>query len=319
MLSVVLFGSMSASLKEERGGTVKAVKLTPRVAELLAFLAVRRGRFFQRSELSESLWNQDERDTLSGTVNTALWRLRGAIERPPAKPGDFLVANQVGAIGLNGPCPVLVDVIEFDRLARQANPRALDRGSDADLELMRDAVEMYRDNALADFDRTWALSERERLRNVFLNLAGDLMRAFELRGECDEAIRYAHLILAVDPLREDVHRGLMRQLVSRGQRALALRQFELCRAALLRELSIPPMPETVALYRQIADAAVGLPLRGPALESAARSARPRKPSESAADLDAASPAGAAQHVERARALLAEADSHLKQSLDPVRP
>jgi hypothetical protein len=37
---------------------------------------------------------------------------------------------------------------------------------------------------------------------------------------------------------------------------LALRQFELCRAALKRELAIQPMPETVALYRGIAREAV---------------------------------------------------------------
>jgi len=71
MLSVVLFGSMSASLEEECSGAVRPLKLTPRVAELSPS-GVRRGRFFQRSELIESLWNQDERDTLNGTVNTAL-------------------------------------------------------------------------------------------------------------------------------------------------------------------------------------------------------------------------------------------------------
>ena len=81
------------------------------------------------------------------------------------------------------------------------------------------------------------------------------MHLSELRREYDDAIHYARLVLAVDELREDVHRDLMRYLVCNGQRALALRQFEVCRAALRRELAIQPMNETMAVYRQIADGA----------------------------------------------------------------
>jgi DNA-binding SARP family transcriptional activator len=63
-------------------------------------------------------------------------------------------------------------------------------------------------------------------------------------------------VLDCDALPEDVHRELMRLLACNGQRALALRQFEVCRTLLKNELGIAPMRETVSLYREIASGAV---------------------------------------------------------------
>jgi DNA-binding SARP family transcriptional activator len=54
-----------------------------------------------------------------------------------------------------------------------------------------------------------------------------------------------------DPLREDTHRALMRLHSAQGQRALAMRQYEVCRDLLAGELGIVPLEETQTLYAQI--------------------------------------------------------------------
>ena len=59
------------------------------------------------------------------------------------------------------------------------------------------------------------------------------MQVSTLAQDYSSAIRYAQDMLDRDTLREDIHRELMRLFLLSGQRALALRQFELCRAALL--------------------------------------------------------------------------------------
>src|SRR5262249_46702522 len=43
----------------------------------------------------------------------------------------------------------------------------------------------------------------------------------------------------------------MRFYLGNGQRALAARQYEICRSTLAKELGIPPMEDTRQLYRQI--------------------------------------------------------------------
>jgi DNA-binding SARP family transcriptional activator len=116
----------------------------------------------------------------------------------------------------------------------------------------------YRGDVLAGLTDTWALRERERHRRLLLNALGRLLQLAALAGDWAAGILHAQAILDHDPLREDVHRELMRLYLRNGQRALALRQFEQCRAALRRELAIQPMRETQALYHEIADAALGL-------------------------------------------------------------
>jgi two-component SAPR family response regulator len=219
MLSLVLFGSMSASLCEP--SKKLTLVMTPRSAELLAFLALRRGRFFQRCEIAESIWEQSADDGKLGRVNTALWRLRRAIEQTPRNRGDFLLSNRQGAVGLNGPQPVDVDVGEFERLARHGLAHPLDQLNAGEYESLQSAVALYQDNPLADFTGTWVIKERERIRNLFLDAAGRLMQLSARAGQYDEAIHFARRVLAVDVLREDVHRELIRYLAASGQRASA--------------------------------------------------------------------------------------------------
>jgi len=320
MLSVALFGSMSVSLQSPSG--LRTLTLPPRPAELLALLALGRGRFFLRTDIAESLWGHHEEDATVGSVNTALWRLRQAIEQMPTERGDFLVTNRQGAVGLNGRRPVLVDVAEFEGLTRNGLSKPIEQLTEADCKALRDGIELYRESALADFDDPWALRQRERLRNTYQNAAGRLMQLSELRREYERAIHYARLVLAVDPLREDVQRDLMRYLVHNGQRALALRQFELCRAVLRREFAISPMNETIALCRQIAEGAVLLPKRqtGPSQpEPTARAVSDkhlaRQRAERFAIGESKASAGPAEHILLARTLIAEADDHLQQSLN----
>ena len=57
--------------------------------------------------------------------------------------------------------------------------------------------------------------------------------------------------LALDPLHEPAHRALIRLYADTGDRAAALVQYRECVRALSRELGVPPLPETTALYEQV--------------------------------------------------------------------
>ena len=302
MVRIWLFGSLSVA-SDEAGS--ESVALAGRCASLLAYLALGAGRYFSRAELLGTLWPEGTSATTPGSFNTALWRLRRLIERPPLKHGDLIACDRRGAIGLTGPADIWLDVAEFERLIAPGLAKPPEKLSDADIESLREGVALYKSDILLDFTDDWALREREKHRRNYLNALGRLMQLATIRRDYARGIRYAQSILDSDALREDVHRELMRLYVCNGQRVQALRQFEHCRDLLRRELAIQPMRETLALYQRIADSAIGAAAEEPLPVSASLPMQPPLPlgDERAEDL-----------IESARRNLASADTQLQLSL-----
>jgi DNA-binding SARP family transcriptional activator len=86
---------------------------------------------------------------------------------------------------------------------------------------------------------------------LYLNSLAHLMRTYEHRCDFEKSLACGQRILEEDPLREEIHRAMMRLYLQNGQRALAVRQYQICRDALGDELGISPMEETQALYNQM--------------------------------------------------------------------
>jgi DNA-binding SARP family transcriptional activator len=310
MLRIWLFGSLSIDFGDS-GDAAQAV--AGRSASLLAYLALGHGRTFSRSELLSSLWpERGSSSGSSGSFNTALWRLRRLIERPPHRHGELIVSDRRGAIGLNSAAHVWLDVEEFDQLVAPGLSKPPERLADQEIEALRRGVQLYKSDILLDVSEDWALREREKYRRNYLNALGRLMQIATIRRDYAEGIRHAQAILDSDALREDVHRELMQLFVLSGQRALALRQFEQCRELLRRELAIQPMRETLALYQRIADSAVG---HAPEPEAnPVQSPLQGWPMPASAPMQPASGENAHAMIHIARCHLAAADSQLQLSL-----
>jgi TolB-like protein/Tfp pilus assembly protein PilF len=71
-------------------------------------------------------------------------------------------------------------------------------------------------------------------------------------GNLTEAQSAAQRLLAIDNLREESHRLLMRLYANAGERSRAQAQFQTCRSLLKRELGVDPSQETIRLAQQIA-------------------------------------------------------------------
>ncbi|KAF1717199.1 response regulator receiver protein [Pseudoxanthomonas wuyuanensis] len=303
MLRISLFGSMA--LAAGVGGAPE-VPVAGRSASLLAYLALGHGRSFSRSELLASLWPDPEASASTGSFNTALWRLRRLLETPPLAHGNLITSDRRGAIAMCPQADVWLDVAEFDRLIAPRLTRAAERLSDEDIDALERGVRLYKADLLIDLSDDWALRARERYRRNFLNALYRLMQIATMGRRYVDGIAHAQRILDHDPLREDVHRDLMQLFVASGQRALALRQFEHCRDSLRRELAIQPMRETQALYRRIADSALGLRDQATPYTGAMPAVAAPPISSGAAPLEL---------LQDARAHLAAADAQLQLSLD----
>ena len=119
------------------------------------------------------------------------------------------------------------------------------------------AVSIYGGDFLPKTDSDWALLERQRLRTLYLDSLYQLTASYEHVQDHLRAIAYGRRLSAIEPLREDVHRILMRAYVASGNRAKAIEQYRICEAELGRELDVSPMAETQALFHEISQPDVG--------------------------------------------------------------
>src|SRR5262249_25892031 len=119
------------------------------------------------------------------------------------------------------------------------------------IERLRATVDLYRGDFLEECYDDWALYERERLREQYLSALQMLLAHDQEQRAYDLALQHALRLIQADPLREEVHRALMRVYYLLGREADAIRAFEQCRDALMNDLGVEPEPETLSLYDEI--------------------------------------------------------------------
>lgn len=231
---VQLFGG----LRLYRGPDLLPALPSERSKSILAFLALNRGRV----ELIDVL--RDRFDVARREIEDDLSHIRQVIE-----PASSL-SIEPDAVSFDTRAHWL-DVHEFEAALDRAGPDDSTQPSEEQAAHLRAAVELYRGDLLEGMWDEWCLFERERLRLRYLDALERLMRHHEARGEWVQAAFRARGLLAHDPLREHVHRALMRFHAHAGDPAAALRQFDRCSRLLRRELDLPPAPETLALRDEI--------------------------------------------------------------------
>ncbi len=246
-LNVYLLGDVRVALND----LAIESRLSRTARLLLAYLLLDRQRHHSRDSLADLFWGQHPPQQARNCLNTALWRLRATLEPEGTPRGTFLVTTSAGTVGFNPESELWLDVSVFEGelslpLAQPAEALPAD-----DARRLANALQLYRGDLLEGIYDDWVLHERERLRNLRLNTLTHLMAYQHLQRDFEAALAYGQQILLQDPLREDVHRHLMRLYLESGQRTLALRQYEVCREMLAREMGLVPMLETQALYAQV--------------------------------------------------------------------
>lgn len=248
-LRICLFGRVRVALD----GGAQEIRMTPTAQTLLAFLLLQR-TFSPRDVLASLCWGDQPDEQARNCLNTALWRLRRALEGEHTSPCSYLLTMPNGEVGFNWESPHWLDVTTFERTAAPvlaAPAGVLTPNQAAGLEA---ALALYTGDLLEGFYDDWALRERERVRSMYLDSLAWLMRFHHARGAYADGLAAGQRLLAHDPLREEIHRAMMRLYLKVGDRALAVRQYNLCRDILADELGIPPMAETEAVYRQVLQA-----------------------------------------------------------------
>jgi DNA-binding SARP family transcriptional activator/tetratricopeptide (TPR) repeat protein len=109
----------------------------------------------------------------------------------------------------------------------------------------------------------WAETTAAALRREVAATLGALAVEREADGDPAAALALVRRWLSLDPLHEPAHQALIRLLAVTGDRAGALVQYRECARTLSRELGVPPLRETTALYEAINEGSFATRPEGP--------------------------------------------------------
>jgi DNA-binding SARP family transcriptional activator len=215
---------------------------------LLAYLGMQHGRRVPRERLVQVLWPDNDLTLSLNSLNNLVYHLTKLLG--PALQDASPVLHQEGYYQLNIEAGIEVDVACFDALVKAGDRYSQAGNSAAAMDAYHQAVELYRDD-LCLFDDPQTIVERERLRACYLTVLAQLADHYYHANDYRAALGYIWQLLGQDCCREDAHRLVMRCYVRRGERAAALRHYQVCVNLLRDQLDVEPEAATVALFEQI--------------------------------------------------------------------
>jgi class 3 adenylate cyclase/DNA-binding SARP family transcriptional activator len=205
-----------------------------KLAGLLAYLACMAPDPQPREKLATLLWGSHFDTQAKQNLRQALFRLRQIFGPNAVKSdGEFISLSATA---------ITCDVGQFEELVRKGSR-----------DTLAAATDLYRGQLVANIDvaeegwSEWLAGERERFQELALDAMVRLGEQELAAGRADYALKAGQRANALNNMREDAHRLILRALAETGRKAEALRYYEDVTALLKRKLNTQPDAATGAL------------------------------------------------------------------------
>ena len=180
------------------------------VKALLGYLTIFRHRFHAREVLAGLFWGDSSEKRARSCLSTTLWRLRKILEPDQVPTGTYLVTTSTGEIGFNNESDHWLDVAAFENQVMPILATPYELLDVSEVFQLNKALKLYKGELLEGFYDDWALRERERLRSLYLSSQIQLLNYYRHHSAYEKGLVCARNILNLDPLREEIHRDMMR-------------------------------------------------------------------------------------------------------------
>lgn len=256
----------------------------PKWRAVLARLLLGAGQIVPTDTLIDELWGDDPPARASNMVSIYILRLRRFIGDSEGR----LLRTQSPGYQLRISDDDL-DTQRFTALLRQGQHALAGGDPESAAQLLTEADELWRGDALADVPSSpFVAAEADRLNELRLTATELRLEAGVACGRHRDAIPELHRLLADQPLKEELWLLLLRALDGVGRRAQALAAYDEARTILSDQLGVDPGPELRDLFRRLLrdepleatatpPPAAGRGTRKPAAPAAAPRAGPGKP------------------------------------------
>ena len=218
----------------------KAEWVTQKTRELFLFIVDQTA--VTRNDIVTMFWGDKSSAQGVGNFHQTLYRLRRAF-------GMDAVVLEKQEYRISPEVTITYDAANFESQAAMA--LAMAPGDLKRLNPLSAAIQSYSGEYLADVTADWAVSRRESLHTLYLNVAGvyaDELMNFTRYNEARDILRTA---LKVESLRDDLHRRMLVCLHKMGRRHEVVKHYLGYCDLYRNELGLPPSPEIQSLYSRL--------------------------------------------------------------------
>jgi DNA-binding SARP family transcriptional activator len=206
---------------------------------VLAMLVLHANQVVSIDDLVDGLWGQAPPDSATNAVQVYISRLRKLLQADPREGSAHLLVRRRPGYLLKLDADEL-DLARFERLALQGTQALLAAPGLAAAKL-REALGLWRGAPLAEFvDEPFAQAERARLEEQRFAVLQARIDADLALGRHAELVGELEVLVARQPLREELHQQLLLSLYRSGRQAEALEAYRRVRQTLTEELGIDP-------------------------------------------------------------------------------
>jgi DNA-binding SARP family transcriptional activator len=244
-LSVHLFGEFKASLHN------REIKRWPRGKgqKIFKYLLLHRAAPVRKERLMETFWPDIEARAARNNLNVSIYYLRQDLSRYH-KTFAF-VSYRDDCYSLNPELSLWVDTEAFDQHIKVAQQHDTRHDTGQAVASYRLAEALYQGDCLLDDDEEWASLIRQAYRMKYLSVLEYLGDRMLEAGEHQDCATLWQKAVMLDSCNEKAHRRIMLCYLKMGQRQMAQRQYQVCEAALKKELNLEPSAKTIQLLHQI--------------------------------------------------------------------
>lgn len=228
MTVIRLFGV--SGLSDEKGEFITLP--TKKCALLMGYLACNKHVLMDRSSVASMLWPDQNESRARRNLNNEIWRLRKYL--------DNALVTDSRTIKFAPDGKIEIDVEMFERIHPGSS-----------LPELEEAISQYKGHFMSGFFEDWILVKREYYADRLVHYLDRCAIHYQENNDVRKAVACVRRILLLDPVNEESHRRLMRLYLMIDDYYSAIWQYRECEEILERELGVPPMPETRALYEQI--------------------------------------------------------------------
>ncbi|QAA30344.1 response regulator [Clostridium manihotivorum] len=204
---------------------------TSKTKELFCFLVHNRDTMVPRNRVLEILWPYMSKDKAAALLSTTIYNMRQLVKNLRIE--DHFEFSSKGYKFLTN--KVKCDFIEFEEVIS-----GFDQVYDDNINALEGAIELYTGDYFEDNDFVWAIFEKERLKNLYINTLKKMANYYVNKAEYNKALVSLKSILIKNPLLEEVNELVMEVYALMGDLKSAENQYRHYYDIVIEELGIEP-------------------------------------------------------------------------------
>ncbi|WP_410769349.1 response regulator [Fontibacillus sp. BL9] len=224
-----LFRQVSAEMKEGRQSLLQW--RTTRAQELFLYLLQHRGQLVRKSTLTEMFWPEYEQDKAYSQLYTAVYHIRKTL-KPFGSRIQIVNTTEGYMMSLD---QILLDTDEWETKVSELPPVSEDS-----IEHYIDVMQMYTGDYLQEYDYWWAESERQRLKNLWLETSYVIAEWYRDQELWEKAIYSYQQLCVLYPDEEAAYFAQMNIYASLNNPAMVETLYNALVNALGEELNVTP-------------------------------------------------------------------------------